>query len=260
MRVLLLPLMIFCFASRALAQDFAGAMPAMGDGPLTFIEQGVIRRGPALAVESCVVRWLGLEDLATRSIAIGGRWRRVSAATGVSATGSDEGWRAVGVATGYASTNAGAALRAVARREAAVDAIETVLGRGEGLEAGVGAWVQTGEGLYLWMSHPQILVRGASPPLRRGLETGLRYETEGLSMWVARRSAAGREARHRVGLGLEFGDVATIWAEARDDPLRAGYGVEARLELITFAISIESHPVLGETARLSLALSTGDSP
>jgi hypothetical protein len=97
-------------------------------------------------------------------------------------------------------------------------------------------------------------MKGAAPPLNRGLETGIRLAGDGISAWLARRAAGGREARHRGGVALEFGTVASAWIEARDDPLRTGYGIEARSRLVAVAFALETHPVLGETARLSLAI------
>jgi len=43
-----------------------------------------------------------------------------------------------------------------------------------------------------------------------------------------------------------------VWLEARDHPARGGFGVAATKHALRLAASVESHPVLGETLRLSL--------
>jgi hypothetical protein len=78
---------------------------------------------------------------------------------------------------------------------------------------------------------------------------------EGLSLRLTRVSARGGAgaAQHEGGLALTAGPL-TVWLEARDQPTRGTLGLAARARFVTVAGAVESHPVLGETVRLSLVL------
>ena len=58
------------------------------------------------------------------------------------------------------------------------------------------------------------------------------------------------------GVSTTSGPLA-LWLIARDRPLRGGLGVAARARALRVAVQVESHPVLRETTRLSIALGGG---
>jgi len=240
------------------AQDFASpAPPAAAVTPAAFLERGLPDRRAAFAAEALVTRWYEVPDLATRAVALAAGWRSVRAAAGISRTGEPElGWTTGAVALGVATRGAGGALRAAARRDGAPGALEAALGPGAGLEVGGGAWVEAGAGITLSASAPQIFTRGVSPPLERGLEIGASWVMDDLSLRLTRVSARGGAgaAQHEAGLALSAGP-ATVWLEARDLPARGTLGLAARVGALAVAGTVESHPVLGETVRLSLVLS-----
>jgi hypothetical protein len=64
---------------------------------------------------------------------------------------------------------------------------------------------------------------------------------------------AGRAGEHRAGVAFAAGSAA-VWLEARDRPLRGAAGVRLVAGPLGLAAGIESHPVLGEVARVSLAI------
>ena len=49
----------------------------------------------------------------------------------------------------------------------------------------------------------------------------------------------------------------SAWLVARDQPPRGGVGVSARMRALGVAVEVEGHPVLGETARMSLTAGGG---
>lgn len=255
---LLVALAILLLPARTPAQDFASpAPPAATSTPAVFLERGLPDRRASLAAEALVTRWYEVPDLATRAVALAAGWRSVRAAAGFSRTGDPElGWTTAAVALGVAGRGAGGALRAAARRDGAPGALEAALGPGAGLEAGGGAWVEAGAGITLSASAPQIFTRGVSPPLERGLEIGASWVMDDLSLRLTRVSARGGAgaAQHEAGLALSAGPL-TVWLEARDLPARGALGLSARVGVLTVAGAVESHPVLGETVRLSLLLS-----
>jgi hypothetical protein len=171
-------------------------------------------------------------------------------------TGDPElGWTTGACALGVAVRGAGGAVRAAARRDGA-PGLESALGSGTGLEVGGGAWVEAGAGIRLFASAPQVFTRGVSPPLERGLEIGASCVMDDLSFRLTRVSARGGAgaAQHEAGLALSAGPL-TAWLEARDQPARGALGLSARAGFLTISGAVESHPVLGETVRLSLVLS-----
>ena len=253
---LLAALAMALLPAAAPAQDFASPAPPASSSPATFLERGLPERSAGLAAEALVTRWYEVPDLATRALALAAGWRSVRAAAGISRTGDPElGWTTGALGLGVAGRGAGGALRAAARRDGAPGALDAALGPGAGLEAGGGAWVDAGAGITLSASAPQIFTRGVSPPLERGLEIGASWVMDDLSLRLTRVSARGGAgaAQHEAGLALSAGP-ATVWLEARDLPARGALGLSARVGALTVAGAVESHPVLGETVRLSLVL------
>lgn len=249
-------LALLLLPARAAAQDFASPAPPAAVTPAVFLERGLPERSASPAVEALVTRWYEVPDLATRAVALAAGWRSVRAAAGISRTGEPElGWTTGALALGVAGRGAGGALRAAARRDGAPGALEAALGPGAGLEAGGGVWVEAGAGITLSASAPQIFTRGISPPLERGLEIGASWVMDDLSLRLTRVSARGGAgaAQHEAGLALSAGPL-TVWLEARDLPARGALGLAARVGALTVAGAVESHPVLGETVRLSLVL------
>ena len=245
-------------ASPCRAQDFPSpAPPSRICAPLAFLETGLPSAAPGFGVEAAAARWFGLPELVTRSAGLAASWRGARAALGISQTGDPElGWTALGLGLGGAGGSSGGALRAVLRRDRYPRPAGNPLGPGLGLEAGAAAWVAAGGEVTAWASAPQVWLRGAAPPLARGLELGLLYRARGLGVWLSRRAPPrDQEADpdHEAGFALELGPCAA-WARARDRPLRGGAGLAARAGRIGAAVEIQSHPVLGESVMLSLAV------
>ncbi len=244
-------------APRAPAQDFASpAPPARASSPAAFLERALPTPGRSLAAEVLESRWYEVPGLTTRAAALAAGWRSIRAAAGISRTGDRElGWSTGALALGVAGKGAGGALRAAARRDCDPGALEAALGPGAGLEVGGGAWVEAGMGVTLSASAPQLFTRGVSPPLERGLEIGAAWVIDDLSLRLARLSARGGAgaAQHEAGFALSAGPL-TVWLEARDQPARGALGLAARAGVVSVAGVVESHPLLGETVRISLAL------
>jgi hypothetical protein len=250
-------------ASPSLAQDFAAPTPpalsAAAAAPAHVLEHGLPGARASLAAQALESRWYEVPGLVTRALAIAAGWRAVRAAAGVSRTGDPElGWSACAAALGVAGGRAGGALRAAVRRDADPLALNAALGPGAGLEVGGGAWADAGAGVTLYASAPQVFTRGVAPPLERGFELGAGWVMDDLSFRLARVSGRGGagDARHEAGLALAAGPV-TVWLEARDQPARGALGLAARARAVEVAAAVESHPMLGETVRLSLMLSPG---
>ena len=250
-------------AAPAPAQDFASPTPpvwsASTAAPAHVLEHGLPGPRAAFAAQAVESRWYEVPGLVTRALAIAAGWRSVRAAAGVSRTGDPElGWSAGAVALGVAGARAGGTLRAVARRDAGPLALNAALGPGLGLEVGGGAWADAGAGVTLFASAPQAFTRGIAPPLDRGFELGACWVMDDLSLRLARVSGRGGagDARHEAGLALAAGPV-TAWLEARDQPARGALGLAARARALEVAAVVESHPLLGETVRLSLLVSPG---
>ena len=250
-------------ASPGLAQDFAAPTPparfTTTAAPAQVLEHGLPGARAALAAQALESRWYEVPGLVTRALAIAAGWRSIRAAAGVSRTGDPElGWSAGAVALGVAGGRAGGALRAAARRDADPLALDAALGPGLGLEVGGGAWADAGAGVTLYASAPQVFTRGVAPPLERGFELGAGWVMDDLSLRLARVSGRGGavDARHEAGLALGTGPV-TVWLEARDQPARGALGLAARARALEVAAVVESHPLLGETVRLSLLVSPG---
>lgn len=253
------PIACLALATRAIAQDFTGAMPP---GPASsagaFIESGLPQIGAGAALDASYTSWFGLPELETRAVACAGGWRLARVAAGFSQTGEPElGWSAVGFACGVARPGGGAGLRAVARRDVAVEPGSAAAARFDaraGAEVGWGAWLEAARGLRLWAAVPQSWSTGVAPPLDRPLELGGAFERDGLTLWLARSApSGGAEADHGAGVALRSGPLVA-WASARDRPLRGGVGLTASARRLFVAAAVESHPELGETVRLALGL------
>jgi len=244
----------------AAAQEFAPIAPA-GPGPTPggFLENGLAPEASALALEAALTDWYGLPELATGALSAGAGAGPVRAAMGIAQMGDrDLGWQAAAIALGVARFHGGAGLRVAARRDRAVEPDSPAAVRLEeraGLEVGWGGWTRVGRRLVLWASVPQAWCGGTAPPLDRPLETGLRCEVPGgLALWGMRGAASrGGLPDHAAGLSLAVGPLVA-WGSARDRPLRGAIGVAATVTRVRVAAVVESHPDLGETLRLGLAL------
>jgi len=237
--------------SPAAAQDFA-APAAAGPGPsaLVFLERGLPPVEGGVRADAEATRWFGLDELVTRGLAAGGSFRSLRGALGISQTGEAElGWNSAGLAVGVARPSGGAAMRLVARADRASSAARA------GAEAGGGAWIEAGSGITVWALAPQLETWGIAPPLRRSLELGAAIEAGGVRAWLTRAAPVppAADAAHAAGLGLGEGPW-WLWIEARDRPLRALLGVGARAGPLSLGSAVESHPVLGETLRLTAGL------
>ena len=249
---------------RAAGQDFSTPAPPWPPAtPSALLERGLPPPAPGVALELALVRWYGLDDLASRAVSVGGGWRSARVACGFGQTGDREvGWNTLAIAGGVAQSTAGAAVRAVARRDR-VPSME-VLPRdwGAGIEIGAGAWVEAGHGVHVWALVPQLWTDGAAPPLDRGLELGAGAHRSDLGAWFTRTTArAGSASRgeHAAGVAA-YGGPLTLWLAMRDRPFRGGVGVAGRLSGLQVAIEAESHPVLGQTLRLTAVVGSGGAP
>jgi hypothetical protein len=246
-------------AAVARAQDFASPAPAdaawAAGPPAVMLEHGWPAARAGLALAAGATSWYAVPGLTTRSLALGLGWRALRLAAGVSQTGEPAfGWESAGLALGCGSPRGGAALRALMRRDRAPLAPDGGLGAGVGLEAGAGAWLATPGGAALYASAPQIARSGVAAPLVRPLVVGVSFGAGGARGWLAREAPASRDPGGGVsagGLALAFG-AARAWAEVRDRPLRGALGLSAGVRALAVAASVESHPVLGETARVAL--------
>jgi hypothetical protein len=245
-------------APRCGAQDFvAPACAGPARSPLAYLDCGLPPEAPGPRIAGSATRWFALPELTTRALGLGVSWRGARAALGLSQTGDPElGWTALGLAAGGASRSCGAALRAVARRDRHPRPEVGPLGPGVGLEAGAGVWADAGADLTLWASAPQIWLRGAAPPLARGLEIGGALRTREVGLWLLHRAsprAAGDRVAHEAGIVLDSGPLSA-WARARNGPLRGGIGLSARARTAEAAVEVSSHPVLGETVSLAITV------
>jgi hypothetical protein len=238
----------------ARAQDFDLPAPAWPPGPAgAWLERALPPAAPSPAVESGLVRWHGLASLTTRALAAGAGVGPARVALGLSQTGEpDLGWTALAAAVGAAGGRGGASLRALARRDRTSRFGFDARGAEVGVELGGGAWLAAREGLHVWAVAPQVWTRGAPPPLARPLEIGAAADLGAVTLWLARAGVGGATPGGRAaGLATGAGPLA-VWLSARDRPLRGGLGVAARARGVRVAAELVSHPVLGETARLSL--------
>jgi hypothetical protein len=246
-------------AGSAHAQDFVPPTPLWPPhSACALLEHGLPSPEGGPVLEASSVRWYGLSDLTTRSIALAGSWRLLRAAFGLSQTGSPElGWTAGALAFGVANETGGVAVRATARRDRTSEFAFTAVPADAGIEIGAGGWLEAGEGLVLWTSVPELWLSGAAPPLRRALAIGGALTLGDLEVWLARRAVPGlvrgMRGEHAFGVAMAARPLA-VWLEAEDQPLRGGFGVLARLRSVWVAGSVLGHPVLGETFRAAIGV------
>jgi hypothetical protein len=243
----------FALARAASAQDFASPAPAGGGAtPGAFLERALPEPRTPKTIEMLAIAWDPAAELTTRAIAGTASWRALSCGAGISSTGDGEiGWNSLALAIGHAGATHGAGLRALVRRDRAA------LGpRGErplGAEAGAGFWSAIGSHGRIWASAPMALIAGEPPPLDRGLETGLSFGAGEFTAWGSWSAPASAVDAAERSLGLACGSGAiALSAEARDRPLRAAIAVRAQRGALIVMARIDEHPVLGETARVSL--------
>ena len=243
----------------AWAQDFALPAPAWPPGPASlWIERALPPAAPTPVLEAGVIRWHGLDALVTRSIAAGAGVRAFRGAIGLSQTGEpDLGWTTLGTALGTVAPHAGASLRLAVRRDRTSPFGFDARGAAVGAEAGGGAWIDAGARIHVWASAPQVWTRGSVPPLRRPLEIGAAGEWGGVTLWLSRAGVPGGPGGGREGGLSTAAGPLSLWLVARDRPLRGGLGVSARAGVLSARCQVESHPVLRETARLSIAIGGG---
>jgi hypothetical protein len=250
------------FAAPAVAQDFAAPGPAWPPAPAcAALERGLPAASPSASLAGTVTRWDGVAALVTRGAAAGSGWGALRVALGLSQTGEpDVGWTALGLAVGAAGAGAGGALRAVERRDRTTPFGLDAHGARVGLEVGGGAWVEATTGVHVWASAPQIWIQGEAPPLARPLEIGGAVDLGGAQLWLSRAGVVGHPRGSRgefaAGLATAAGPMA-VWLFAREQPPRGGVGVSAGTRTLRVAAEVEGHPVLGETARMSLGLGGG---
>jgi hypothetical protein len=246
---------VLALAGPAPAQCFAPGSPAGPQpGALAMLERALPETG-GWSLESSATRWVGERSLETRALALAAGPAALRVALGLSQTGDPElGWTTLALALASASPEGGFALRALARRDRDVGALGAASLRDPlGLEAGAGAWLAPAPALRLWASAPQLELAGPAPPLVRPLELGARAGSDDVSAWLSLRAPRGGDDGERsAGLMLGFG-AASAWAEARDVPLRASFGLCANLRALRLEARADAHPVLGETTRLVLA-------
>lgn len=241
-------------AGAALAQDFATPAPGgRGETPAAFLERALPASRARAAFELLAIAWDPAAQLTTRAVAGAASWHGLAWAAGISSSGDQEvGWNTAALALGQAGAAHGAGVRAAVRMDRARDGARA---RAPGGEAGAGFWSALGSRGRIWASAPMALVAGEAPPLDRGLETGVSLSAAEFSAWLAWAAPAGAvdAGERHLGLSCESGMLA-LWAEARDRPLRAALAVRARRGVLTVTAEVDEHPMLGESARVSLAI------
>jgi hypothetical protein len=250
--------------SPAFAQDFAAPEPRWPPGAAALLEHGLPSTSATLRLEALAIRWFGLAELTTRAAAVEIGWRSMRLGCGVSQTGApDVGWTTAGLAAGVAHPHAGAALRAVAHRDRTTAFGFSAAPGGAGVQIGGGAWAAAAGGVRLWAAAPQVWTAGEAPPLRRPLELGVVLGTGWVAGWISHSAVtslpAGGRSEHAAGVAATSGRFR-LWIEARDRPLRGGFGIAARIAGAGVGALVEDHPVLGETMRLGLVLGGDGEP
>jgi len=241
-------------ARAAAAQDFTGAAPAGSTrAPDGLLDRALPSALPTFSAAVSQTRWWDLPELETRAASVGGSVHSWRVALGLSQTGEPElGWTALGVGFGAASDHAGAGLRACVRRDRdAPWSVTRAFTPGAGVEAGAGAWLMAGDGVRVWASAPQVWTGGASPPLVRPLELGVRVGDDDAAWLRLVAPRAGDDGERALGVSLAVAPLVA-WAEVRDAPLRGSVGLAAAVAALRVAARVDAHPVLGETVRLSL--------
>ena len=241
-------------AAAALAQDFAPTEPAGPSGSaLGLLDRGLPVGAPP-TFEASFTSWLGIPGLSTHAASAAMGFGSVRVAAGVSRTGPRElGWDAAGVAAGMATAAGGGALRVIGRREATGEEPEE--SPASGLEAGGGAWVRAGRSVRVWARAPQAWTGGQSPPLPRPLALGLSLDAGGVVAWLEREGparASDADGTHAAGVMIDLG-LAKAWVEAKERPIRAGFGCSLSGGRIAVRLRVESHPLLGETITIAIS-------
>jgi hypothetical protein len=245
-------------AHPALAQDFSVAGEvAAASCAAGALDTALPSRSSAFTADALAIGRYALPELSTRALAAGAGWRSLRGSLGISQTGAaDVGWSAAALAAGVAHARWGAGLRALARRDQDPLARLLAADRGIGGECGAAAWLDLEGRVTLWASAPQLWVRGAPPPLSRGLTTGIVIDGHDARAWFEHEAgpeAAAAPASHRAGVALGSGPFR-VWVEGFDAPLRGAVGIAAEVPFGRVSAAMESHPVLGETVRLALML------
>ncbi len=239
------------------SQDFTPALAAgVQSGSAALLERALPAPDERWAFEAAATRWFALPDLETRSLSLLVPVRTLRLAAGLSQTGDGElGWTCAGACAGAATPEFGFALRIVSRRDRAGGGLLTSdAALGAGFEAGGGAWIAPATGARLWASAPQLWTRGEAPPLARPLELGASLARGALAGWIAIDAASAEaDGAQSAGVSLAAGAL-DVWAEARSSPTRASVGLAGTRGRLRFAARIEGHPVLGETATVSLTV------
>jgi len=241
-------------APNARAQDFASpTAPGANADACALLDRGLPGETATLALSAARTRWWGLDELETRALAASAAWRSLRVSAGLSQTGDPElGWTSLALGLGGAAHGAGAGLRACTRRDRdAPWSVTRAFASGAGVEVGAGAWLEAAPGVRAWASAPQMWTEGASPPLARALELGVRVggPSGAWARLVSPRAGDDGERALGVCLGLA---PAQVWAEVRDAPLRGAVGLGAALGSLRVDARVDAHPVLGETTRMGL--------
>lgn len=258
-RSLALTLVLLALAWPAFGQDFDLPSPVWPSAPVAgWFERGLPPATAAPVVAAGVTRWHGIEGLSTRSIAAGAGWRAARAGLGLSQSGEpDIGWTALAAVVGAVTGRGGASLRALSRRDRTSPFGFDARGAAVGVEIGGGAWIEASSGFHVWTSAAQIWTRGAPPPLARPLEIGGAADLGGITLWVSRSGVTGSARGGRAaGLSAAAGPI-DLWLVAHDQPIRGGLGIAAHVRGLRVAAQVDGHPVLRETARLSLGAGGG---
>ena len=257
----LVAMLLLASAAPAVAQDLAGASPVGSLDVHEQLERALPSPQPGFTAAAASTRWWGLRELETRSVALGGGWRSLRAAFGLSQTGVPElGWTTLALALGAATPGAGASLRAVTRRDRdAPWSVGQALAREAGVEVGAGAWLAPAPAMRAWASAPQVWHRGESAPLARPLELGVRAGGE-TAVWCTLRAPRSGDDGERA-LGMQLGLPPLVaWAEVRDAPVRGSAGLRARAGPIAVRTRVDAHPALGETVRIGIEWSPAEAP
>lgn len=248
-------LVLLLAPAEALAQDFGSGDPPGARGALGLLEDALPGEA-GWALGSGWTSWWALPELTTRALALQAPVRAGRVALGLSQSGEEGiGWTAAGLAIGAVSEAGGGAVRATFRRDRSL-ASEAAgpWGVGRGGEVGAGAWIRPAAGTEVWVSAPQLMLRGIAPPLRRPLLLGARVRSGDAALWgtLSGPRRGGEAAARALGASLTAGR-AELWLEARDGPWRGSGGLSARVSAIQVSCAVETHPELDETVRLSLA-------
>lgn len=254
MRLVCLLVVCACVAWPARAQHFAAAAPAASDrGVLGLLEDAQPAVSGSLEVSALETRWWGVPSLATRTVALGLGVRSLRVGAGLSQTGDPViGVTTLALAVGVASPLAGAGVRAASwiDRAGGEWSVTRARSREAAYEAGAGAWLSPANGVRVWASAPQLAGVGDAL-LERTLELGVRAGYDDAVWCTLRAPRAGDDGERALGAQLTLAPVA-LWVELRDAPLRSAAGLRVEWRGVQLTLRLDSHPVLGETARTGI--------